>query len=396
MKKQGFTLIEVLAVIVILSLLTLIIGKGVTKTVSYTKVKLSSIQEKLLLDAGEIWVSDNLNQIIDNSCTFVSIKELNDLGIIDSLEQFDDNIDIENYYVKICSKENDSGEQKLDYSFYDANEYAGCYAYTTSNNEVEITDYYDNIDNDFSNDVCPRDVAIPSKINGNSVTNIGEYAFNRSSLTSLTIPDSVTSIGEFAFYSSELTSLTIPDSVTSIGDSVFYSSQLESITLGNSVTNIGEAAFYSSHLTSLVIPNSVTNIDDHAFFSSQLTSLTLGSSVTSIGNGAFYDSLLTSLTIPNNVTNIGDSAFHSSGLTSLILGNSITSIGWGAFKNSQLTSLEIPNSVTSIGDWAFENSQLTSVRISRNKDTNILGVGTFGWASGYSNDNICWNDYCPE
>ena len=56
-----------------------------------------------------------------------------------------------------------------------------------------------------------------------AVTTIGSDAFfNRSSLTSITIPDGVTSIGYAAFSDcSSLTSITIPDSVTKIGDSAF-------------------------------------------------------------------------------------------------------------------------------------------------------------------------------
>ena len=58
---------------------------------------------------------------------------------------------------------------------------------------------------------------------GNSVTSIGDYAFNRCyGLTSITIPNSVTSIGSSAFSNcTGLTSITIPNSVTSIGDWAF-------------------------------------------------------------------------------------------------------------------------------------------------------------------------------
>ena len=65
---------------------------------------------------------------------------------------------------------------------------------------------------------------------------------------------SVTSIGEDAFYKSGITSVTIPNSVTSISENAFLDChQLEYVTIGNSVTTIGEHAFrYCYRLTELV------------------------------------------------------------------------------------------------------------------------------------------------
>ena len=65
---------------------------------------------------------------------------------------------------------------------------------------------------------------------------------------------SVTSIGEDAFDKSGITSVTIPNSVTSISENAFLDChQLEFVTIGNSVTTIGEHAFrYCYRLTELV------------------------------------------------------------------------------------------------------------------------------------------------
>lgn len=64
-----------------------------------------------------------------------------------------------------------------------------------------------------------------SSIDGNlynkDATTIIQYASGKTE-KSFTIPDSVTSIGNSAFEWSGLTSITIPDSVTSIGDYAFY------------------------------------------------------------------------------------------------------------------------------------------------------------------------------
>ena len=117
------------------------------------------------------------------------------------------------------------------------------------------------------------DIVIPSSVTNAAsvtyeVTGIGHTSFlNRTSLTSITIPNSVTSIGKVAFANSGLTSVNIPDSVTSIGDYAFANSGLTSITIPNSVTSIREYAFYGcSSLTSITIPNSVTSIGKGVFW----------------------------------------------------------------------------------------------------------------------------------
>ena len=66
------------------------------------------------------------------------------------------------------------------------------------------------------------DIDIPDKIDGKTVTSIGDHAFEYcNSLTSITIPDSVTNIGDSAFAHCSLTSITIPNSVISIGYDAF-------------------------------------------------------------------------------------------------------------------------------------------------------------------------------
>lgn len=82
-----------------------------------------------------------------------------------------------------------------------------------------------------------------------SVTSIGNYAFQSTSLTSITIPDSVVSIGEFAFCNcSYLENVVMPNdsnsSLKSIGEDAFYQCpKLKSITIPSGVTSIGRCAF---------------------------------------------------------------------------------------------------------------------------------------------------------
>ena len=134
-------------------------------------------------------------------------------------------------------------------------------------------------------------VVIPSKINGVTVETIGHGAFERSAVTSVTIPDSVTAILDRAFANcSQLTNISIPNSVTSIGFSAFeHCTSLKSITLPSSLNSISEALFSDcSQLTTIQIPDSVLSIQDYAFGNcTRLETIRIPVSVTSIGNLAF-------------------------------------------------------------------------------------------------------------
>ena len=134
-------------------------------------------------------------------------------------------------------------------------------------------------------------VVIPSKINGFTVETIGHGAFERSAVTSVTIPDSVTAILDRAFANCfQLTNISIPNSVTSIGFSAFeHCTSLKSITLPSSLRNISMFLFHNcSQLTTIQIPDSVLSIQDYAFGNCiSLETIHIPVSVTSIGVYAF-------------------------------------------------------------------------------------------------------------
>ena len=163
-------------------------------------------------------------------------------------------------------------------------------------------------------------VNVPAEIDGKNVVKIGNGAFMRSEVTSVTIPDSVIEMGSNVFYSCiELTSINIP----------------------NGVKEIGAMAFDScAALKSIKIPDSVTTIGKHAF------------------SGC---ALLTSIEIPSSVTRIGDRAFYScTGLTSVIIQNGVEEVGVMTFWNCPgITSIEIPDSVTKIERGAFSGCKAT-------------------------------------
>ena len=267
-----------------------------------------------------------------------------------------------------------------------------------------IIEYYSN-----TNDKCPKELIIPSKVNGVKITSLEKkhYAcsyysnvFAGRGLKKVIIPDTIENISYDAFKDNDLTNIDIPKSVKNIGNGAFNNNQLEDlqaiiykrnndgsedkttivsyggknkkVEIPNGVTSIGGYAFQNNNLTSVTIPNSVTTIEGNAFSNNNLTSVTIPNGVTSIGGYAFQNNNLTSVTIPNGVTSIEGNTFSNNKLTNVTIPNSVTSIGGYAFQNNNLTSVTIPNSVTSIEGNAFSNNKLTNVTIP-NSVTTIEG-----------------------
>ena len=90
------------------------------------------------------------------------------------------------------------------------------------------------------------DIVIPSEVNGYSVTEIGEYAFDSSTITSVSIPTTVKRIMKDAFLlCNNLTSVVIQSTQTVIIGSLAFSSceNLTTLTIYGEVKSIGSFAF---------------------------------------------------------------------------------------------------------------------------------------------------------
>ena len=193
----------------------------------------------------------------------------------------------------------------------------------------------------------------------NSVIKIGDYAFWKSSLTSIELSNSVTTIGNGAFmFCEELKTINIPDSVTTIDSFAFcYCRALTSIEIPNSVTTIGESAFEECDaLVSIKIPNSLTEISDRMVYGCNLLeNVTIPDTIRSIGENAFsLCKSLEEIEIPNSVNEIKDGAFSYTKIETINIPYGVKSIGTATFYEcSKLKDIEIPSTVTSIGMNAF-------------------------------------------
>jgi hypothetical protein len=269
----------------------------------------------------------------------------------------------------------------------------GDFNYRIEHNGVVITKYKG----------TKTDVIIPEKIEGLPIVEIGLYAFAKSQLTSVIIPNSVKVISAHAFSFNDLTNITIPNSVATICDNAFAGNKLTNVKIPDSVETIHKSAFlynrlpnsknpfavmtYKGEVTvigynhymivkaNIVIPEKIDGlpvvaIGEEAFANPYLEgtpiylkSVVIPKSVKIIGENAFDGNKLNNIVIPDSVTIIDKYAFRANGSTNVVISNSVKSIGDGAFAINNLTKVVIPNSIEIIGEFAFGENKLTEIII---------------------------------
>lgn len=106
MNRKGFTLVELLAVIIILALLALITTTSITKLVSDAKNDLSDTQIKLIESAAKMWGTENIMELPnENECAYITLEELQTYGLIDSkIIDSKTATEIKNLKIKISGK----------------------------------------------------------------------------------------------------------------------------------------------------------------------------------------------------------------------------------------------------------------------------------------------------
>lgn len=203
------------------------------------------------------------------------------------------------------------------------------------------------------------DVVIPKTINGVIITQIGYSMDELDAACSTWTEDTDCYEAKNAFNGASVTdgvlkTIVMPDSITSIGENAFDSSGLEQVTLGKGVTEILYGAFAGTYLTELKIPDSVITIGDMAFSNNALTTLTLGKKVETIGQDAFTNNQLQTLVIPDSVTTIGAGVFFGNNLSTVTVGKGVTMIDQNAFWKDDTSNPNLTKIINKTGrsfDW---------------------------------------------
>ncbi len=228
------------------------------------------------------------------------------------------------------------------------------------NNEAIITKYNGNA----------WSVYIPEEIDGYTVVEIGDSAFEDKRVSYINIPDTVTTIGHSTFLNCyNLKTVSIPDSVTTIDTYAFQDCvKLENVSLPKNLVTLNGSAFANcTSLKSINIPKTIENISTSGLFDygpfldcSNLKTITFAQGITTLPYSLFaYCSGIEEITIPDTVTTIDSRAFYNcENLKTVSIPDSVTIIEYKLFANCiNLQNITIPETITAINDSAFENCQ---------------------------------------
>ncbi|MCQ2424510.1 MAG: leucine-rich repeat domain-containing protein [Lachnospiraceae bacterium] len=213
--------------------------------------------------------------------------------------------------------------------------------------------------------------------NDGTITSITNYAFYKSAIRSVLIPEGVTYIGEYAFASTALTSLTLPSTIKKIDSYAFEQTAkiTNELVIPYGTEFIGPWAFASSSVTGyLVLPETLTTLAYHSFHASKITGLRLPYSLSEIEYGTFMDckQLREEVFIPGSIRKICAYAFKGCSALETVTfadeepildvnGNGpafgLQKINLEAFMDctSLRGQLFIPQTVEIIGERAFKN-----------------------------------------
>ncbi len=230
------------------------------------------------------------------------------------------------------------------------------------------------------------------------VETVGAYAMrNATKIKGLVIPNSVQTVGEEAFCRMGMKSVTIGTGLRGIGDGAFsYCTELGSFTLdpanpnlkcvNNSILSKTGKTMYAVTAQNAVytVPAGVETIANNTFYGmTKMRGINLTDVVT-VGKYAFYhcDSLAT-VNWGTRLKTIDRMAFQSCGLTSIVLPSSVRTIGYQAFTSCKKnTKIVLPEGITEIGISAFyENTLVQEVKVPST-------VRTFGESAFYKIDSL--------
>lgn len=307
-KESGFTLIEILAVIIILGIVTTVAVIGVSKYINSSRKSVYIESAKSYIEAMKVEISKGKFNVKRKDTTYY-IHIGNVEMERDAKSPFGE---WKEAYVVLTNNENstnyywtsiDMAGQKVDAIlenalsedsvYFDPNNRVNYNLPLDSKMNIIIIDkdgkivkgapseewtreqadrcfsYQENLDNTIAityyNSGCGSTIVIPGYIDGMKVVEIYSYAFRDTGLTKVIIPGTVTTIGTRAFSYNNLVDVNIPSNVKTIGNEAFMANKINNLTLNEGLITLGLKAFFRNQISDYLIPESVTSIGSCVF-----------------------------------------------------------------------------------------------------------------------------------
>jgi Leucine-rich repeat (LRR) protein len=207
---------------------------------------------------------------------------------------------------------------------------------------------------------------------------------DNTTLKEVVLPDGLKTIGNSAFAMCKaLNKLDVPSTVTMLGSWILEGSSLLSFTIPEGLTTLSESTFYGSNITEIRIPTTITEIPNYCFSRcGNLERIYLHDGIISMGKSAFIECFsLERFTIPKGVTVLSQDLFASCrGLREVYLHENITKMESSVFENCKsltFCSLSgagqniLPNNLTEIGTKCFYSTPLKQMNMRSTKITAI-------------------------
>ena len=227
----------------------------------------------------------------------------------------------------------------------------------------------------------------------NGVKEIGDSAFEGTSIKAITIPNTVEKIERHAFKDcKELKSVTLNEGLKELGDAVFSGTSIESVTIPSTIEEIAAETFKGcKELKTVTLQEGLKLIGRHVFEDTSIGTITIPSTVNDIesslgdveinvvdGNTkyeAINNCLIEKSTkklisggkysvIPDGVKEISDSAFEGTSVETITTPSTVEKIERFAFSDcKKLKTVTLNEGLKSIEKGAFKNTSIEEIII---------------------------------
>jgi len=256
------------------------------------------------------------------------------------------------------------------------------------------------VDNKIAGKAFYGDTALTEYEIGEDIESIGDFAFARTNLTNIIIPDGVTHIGYGAFYHCDLLStIGVPSSVTDIEPSAFANTRMmenwrlygdsdflimgdgilvaykgiqTKVTIPDTVKQIGPEAFKNhKELMEVSFPDTLVRVCEEAFYGcANLRTITGGMNLSYIDDRAFAGCPLNTIRLVDTVSTVGMGAFDLSGTS---LGDAYKTV---VFQGDVLPTVTYDKTTTRLTNDAYRIDSFEGVRVAIVNSESVNRVGT--------------------